>query len=136
MNFLYYRRLGAAALVYAVAVAAAHAQSPSIPTKLPACVTSASPADPDQAFRRTAARLADGKAVKIVAVGSSSTAGTGATSSAASYPARLEALLKERFPAVPVSVLNRGIGGQEAIEMLARLNRDVISEKPDLVLWQ
>jgi len=128
-------RLGVVALIWAVASGAAQAQSPAA-AKPPACVISAASPSPDQSFKRTAARLADGKPIKIVAVGSSSTAGTGATSTAASYPSRLEALLKERFPAVPVSVLNRGIGGQEAIEMLARLNRDVISEKPDLVLWQ
>jgi hypothetical protein len=33
-------------------------------------------------------------------------------------------------------VLNRGIGGEDAREMLARFERDVLAQKPDLLLWQ
>jgi len=33
-------------------------------------------------------------------------------------------------------VLNRGVGGEEIRDMLARFERDVIAENPDLVLWQ
>lgn len=87
-------------------------------------------------FARTAARLADHKPVTIVAIGSSSTYGMGASSSAAAYPARLEALLKARFPDTAIKVLNRGVNGEEAAEMLVRFDRDVISAKPDLILWQ
>ena len=90
----------------------------------------------DQTLTRTAARLRRGEPVKIVAIGSSSTAGAGATSPAASYPSRLEIELRARFPNVPITVLNRGINGDRANEMLARFERDVIAEKPDLVLWQ
>jgi len=90
----------------------------------------------DQPLPRTRARLAEGRALTIVAIGSSSTEGAGASSPAASYPSRLEALLKERFPHVAIRVLNRGIGGEEEADMLARFDRDVIAEKPDLVLWQ
>jgi len=32
--------------------------------------------------------------------------------------------------------LNRGVNGDEAADMLARLDTAVIAEKPDLVLWQ
>src|SRR5262249_56580962 len=35
-----------------------------------------------------------------------------------------------------IKVLNRGVNGDEAADMLARLDRGVIAEKPDLVLWQ
>ncbi len=72
----------------------------------------------------------------IVAIGSSSTFGAGASSAATSYPSRLAALLQERFPGTPIRVLNRGVNGEEEPEMLARFARDVIAEKPDLVLWQ
>jgi acyl-CoA thioesterase I len=75
--------------------------------------------------------------ITIVAVGSSSTAGAGASSSAATYPARLEALLRERAGgAVPITVFNRGVGGEEIRDMLARFDRDVFAQNPDLVLWQ
>jgi acyl-CoA thioesterase I len=82
------------------------------------------------------ARIAKGLPIKIVAIGSSSTFGTGASSPYASYPARLEAELKARLPGLPVTVLNKGIGGEEAVQMVARFTADVVEEAPDLVLWQ
>jgi acyl-CoA thioesterase-1 len=81
-------------------------------------------------------RIAQGKPIKIVAIGSSSTYGTGASSAAATYPSRLEAELKARLPGLPVTVLNKGIGGEEAAQMVARFDADVFDESPDLVLWQ
>ena len=81
-------------------------------------------------------RITKGLPLKIVAIGSSSTFGTGASSPAASYPGRLEAELKARLPGVPVTVLNKGVGGEEANQMTARFDADVIDENPDLVLWQ
>ncbi|MEJ0075107.1 MAG: GDSL-type esterase/lipase family protein [Alphaproteobacteria bacterium] len=81
-------------------------------------------------------RITKGLPLKIVAIGSSSTFGTGASSPAASYPGRLEAELKARLPGVPVTVLNKGVGGEEANNMVVRFDADVIDEYPDLVLWQ
>jgi acyl-CoA thioesterase I len=83
-----------------------------------------------------AERIAAGQPVKIVAIGSSSTAGTGASSSASSYPSRLEVELRTRFPRLAVSVLNRGVPGEEAPQMVARFEQAVVAEKPDLVIWQ
>jgi acyl-CoA thioesterase I len=86
---------------------------------------------------RLAEHVAQRIPITIVAIGSSSTAGTGATSPAASYPARLETLLRERMPGVEmINVLNRGVGGEEVRDMIARFDRDVLAENPDLVLWQ
>jgi acyl-CoA thioesterase-1 len=85
---------------------------------------------------RLAARLASGNPVTIVAVGSSSTAGAGASSPAASYPSRLAVELGALFPKSPIRVVNRGVNGEEAAQMIARFDSEVISEKPDLVLWQ
>ena len=90
----------------------------------------------DQTLTRTRFQLIHGRTLTIVAIGSSSTWGAGASSGAASYPSRLEALLGARFPAIAIRVLNRGVGGEEEADMLARFDRDVIAEKPDLVLWQ
>jgi acyl-CoA thioesterase I len=85
---------------------------------------------------RTAKRLAAGDPLKIIAIGSSSTAGAGASSPAASYPSRLQIELAQMFPRIPVTVINRGVNGEEAREMLARFDAGVISENPDLVIWQ
>jgi lysophospholipase L1-like esterase len=43
--------------------------------------------------------------------------------------------LRERYPDVDINVENQGIGGEDAEDMLVRLDR-VIAEKPDLILWQ
>src|SRR5262249_42486863 len=72
----------------------------------------------------------------IVAIGSSSTAGSGASSPAATYPSRLAVELTQRLPGHPITVLNRGVGGEEVDDMLKRFDTDVIAARPDLVLWQ
>ena len=85
---------------------------------------------------RVAQRIANGKSITIVALGSSSTAGAGASSPAASYPSRLEAELNARFPDQPFTVINQGVNGEEAAEMMARFDESVARAHPDLVLWQ
>jgi len=81
-------------------------------------------------------RVAKGLPLKIVTIGSSSTFGTGASSPDKSYPSRRQAELKARLPGLPVTVLNKGIGGEEAAQMVARFDADVLDEVPDLVIWQ
>ena len=88
------------------------------------------------ALKHTARRLANGEKLTIVAIGSSSTAGAGASSPAASYPSRLAAELVRRFPGHDITVLNRGVNGEETEQMLARFQTGVIAAHPDLVLWQ
>jgi lysophospholipase L1-like esterase len=107
---------------------AAHAQQ--------TCTAPAETINLEHAPRHLRDRIARRLPIKIVAIGSSSTAGVGATNSGATYPARLEAELKAKLPGVPVTVINKGIGGEEAAQMLARFTADVIEEAPDLVLWQ
>ena len=102
----------------------------------PACAAPAEFTRLGHTLTHMARRLASGEPITIVAFGSSSTAGAGASSPAATYPSRLEADLKTRFPGRTIKVLNRGVGGEDASEMLARMDRDVASERPDLVLWQ
>jgi acyl-CoA thioesterase I len=85
---------------------------------------------------RIAARIDRREPLTIVTVGSSSTQGVGASAPDFNYPSRLAAELKERFPAIDIRVINRGKGGEDASEELARLDRDVIAERPELVIWQ
>jgi lysophospholipase L1-like esterase len=80
--------------------------------------------------------LASGEPLTIVAIGSSSTAGAGATSLAASYPSQLVADLRERFPGHDIKVINRGVNGEETDDMMARFATGVFAEHPQLVLWQ
>ena len=83
-----------------------------------------------------ARKLADHRPVTIIAFGSSSTQGYGSTAPEFTYPNRLAAQLKRKYPTADITVLNRGKGGEDAPEMLARLKQAVIDEKPDLVIWQ
>ena len=83
-----------------------------------------------------ASKLAAGQPVVIVAFGSSSTAGFGATSPDFNYPNRLAAQLRRQYPGAYISVVNAGRGGEDAPEMMKRLQTAVIDLHPDLVIWQ
>jgi acyl-CoA thioesterase I len=100
------------------------------------CATPAELARFSNPLRRTARRIATGEPLTIVAIGSSSTAGAGASSPSASYPSRLAVELKQRFPALDITVLNRGVNGEETAQMMARFATGVLAAHPDLVLWQ
>ncbi|GLR94628.1 MULTISPECIES: SGNH/GDSL hydrolase family protein [Bradyrhizobium] len=75
--------------------------------------------------------------VRIVAMGSSSTAGR---EDVVPYPYRLEMYLRrhyaEQLPNVRIDVLNRGKGGEEAPQELKRFEADIFRDTPSLVLWQ
>ena len=83
-----------------------------------------------------ASKLALGAPVTIIAFGSSSTEGYGTTSPEFTYPNRLAAQLHRQYPSADITVLNRGHGGEDAPEMMKRLQSSVIDMKPDLVIWQ
>ncbi len=68
------------------------------PRRAAGCAVLADMARFDQPLARTARSLAAGQPIKIVAIGSSSTSGAGASSPAASYPSRLAVELARRFP--------------------------------------
>jgi lysophospholipase L1-like esterase len=70
---------------------------------------------------------------KVVAIGSSSTVGHG---SIRPYPERLLSFLQAQYPNAKITMVNQGIGGQEAPLEFQRFDTDVIAEKPDLVIWQ
>jgi lysophospholipase L1-like esterase len=84
----------------------------------------------------TAARFARGGRLTILAIGSSTTAGVGTSSPAAAYPAQLKTRLEEKLPLVQVDMHASGIGGETAVQTLARLKKEVLTVKPDLVVWQ
>jgi hypothetical protein len=82
--------------------------------------------------------LRDNGSVRIVAMGSSSTAGRG--DDVVPYPARLEMYLRweyqARFPDMRLDVLNRGKIRQEAPEERQRFQKDIFEVQPALVIWQ
>jgi hypothetical protein len=134
--------LAAAAIAALGAFGAARAGMPEAPSPAaapPAPVVCAAPSEYTKfelPLSHVARRLAGGQPITIVAVGSSSTAGAGASSPAANYPSQLKVDLSQRFPRHQFTVFNRGVGGEETADMLARFDSGVISEHPNLVLWQ
>ncbi|MFL6796742.1 MAG: SGNH/GDSL hydrolase family protein [Xanthobacteraceae bacterium] len=142
--------LGVTALASAWGLTAVQAQSPGSiaaagvmgsstttgPSPQASCVVLPQQARFDLPLPRLGRLLAAGKPIKIVALGSSSTAGAGASSSAASYPSRLADEFRRLLPGHEITVLNRGVNGEDASDMIARLDTAVIAEQPDLVLWQ
>jgi lysophospholipase L1-like esterase len=81
-------------------------------------------------------KLAAGEPVVIVAFGSSSTSGHGSTSPDFTYPNRLAVQLHRQYPTADITVVNRGKGGEDAPEMMKRLQTAVLDMHPDLVIWQ
>ncbi len=134
----------AAGVMALTMLAPAHAQVLAVQSAAPAAQTSglfacSAPAEVTRLsypLRHAARRLASGEPLTIVAIGSSSTAGAGASSAAASYPSRLAVELKQRFPTHDITVLNRGVNGEVTEQMLDRFATGVIAAHPDLVLWQ
>jgi len=106
------------------------------PSASPKCSAPKDLARLDRVLERTTRRLAAGDPVTIVAFGSSSTAGAGASSPDNTYPSRLAVELRQLFPGHPITVINRGVNGEEVADMLARIDQTVLVEKPDVVIWQ
>jgi acyl-CoA thioesterase-1 len=130
--------IGRLAAALAIALAAG---SPAFADDTPAPIPPHCAAPPallaiDAALDRTSSRILSGQPLTIVAMGSSSTLGVGASSPTLSYPSRLEQELRRQFPGIEIRVVNHGVGGQDVPEELTRLGRDVIAEHPDLVVWQ
>jgi lysophospholipase L1-like esterase len=111
------------------AAAAQESPDPSVCSVPPALIRV------DEPLLRTATRLGR-RPFRIVAIGSSSTEGAGASGPEASYPAVLARELSQRFPGANIAVFNKGIGGERIDQTIARFEHDVVQLNPDLVIWQ
>jgi acyl-CoA thioesterase-1 len=87
-------------------------------------------------MERLASRLKKHEPVRILAIGSSSTEGIGASSPAFSYPVQLQADLTRIWKGT-VLIENAGKGGETIPETVTRLEAALLKgDKPDLVIWQ
>ncbi len=109
---------------------------PSLAADRPSCNAPNTIAELDAPLPVLADAVGRGREIRIVALGSSSTEGTGASSKQTAYPARFDQAMDTRFPGIDFQVSNLGKGGELAEDMLLRLRRDVLPAKPALVLWQ
>jgi hypothetical protein len=85
-----------------------------------------------RAFPNLRRAIQSGEVVRIIAIGSSSTAGRG---DVLPYPYWLERGLREQFKSGMIYVINRGVGGEDAPEELDRL-RQAAAERPAMIIWQ
>ena len=103
-----------------------------MPSDSPAIAIPVQPAPFLHGMPRLAGRLAGVGSIKVAALGSSTFAGEGGI---VPMPQRLETALRAHYPR-NFDVLNRGVGGEEAPVELLRMQRDVIDERPSVVIWQ
>lgn len=106
------------------------------PPLSPACDVPAVDIAAPASLPNVAAALQKGQTVRILAIGSSSTSGVGASSSVKSYPSQLEAILEHALKGVDIEIVNRGVPGELAQITAERIKSEVALVKPDLVLWQ
>lgn len=80
--------------------------------------------------------IAEKKLLRIIALGSSTTAGYGVSNPAFAYPTQLRIGLEKALPGIEIEVINRGIGGQDVEEMAARMRSEMEGNPASLVIWQ
>jgi lysophospholipase L1-like esterase len=78
----------------------------------------------------------ESRTVRVLAIGSSSTAGVGASSPSATYLAKLETGLEGAFKGLDFEIIGRGESGEEAQGAADRMKAEVEAARPDLVVWQ
>jgi lysophospholipase L1-like esterase len=123
-------RGGALALLLVLSAAGA-----GLAKDMSACRTEGKLLDLGITLDATRKAVSERRQLRIVAIGSSSTQGYGA-SPGNSYPAQVMKRLGETLNGAEIIVFNRGVGGQDTDAMADRIERDVIAEKPDLVVFQ
>ena len=87
-------------------------------------------------LKRLPDRLANRAPVTILAIGSSTTSGEGASSPDHNYPERLHAFLRSAWPDSPIRMINKGVSGDTTAMMLPRLRQALKDTDFDLVIWQ
>lgn len=111
------------------------APAPALRSLPAACPVTAEHVAANGGLERSRAAAAAGR-LTILAMGSSSIEGVGASRRDLGFVPLLEAGLEHRLPGVEVTVINRGIGGETAKETADRLAGEIETARPDLVIWQ
>ena len=90
----------------------------------------------DSQLDRVNAAVKKDKALRIVALGGTSSTLPGPDGASFAYPARLEAALTRRLPGVKVTVTALTKPRQTAAEMAESIDKFLLDQKPSLVVWQ
>src|SRR4051812_14659296 len=131
--------MGAAALIAISMPTAAlfAAQDAVVPPKMTwACDCPMSKLADPAALPHFAASLRQKNTIHILAIGSSSTFGIGASTLDRTYPFQLQDILEKTFKGHDVYISNSGTSGELAAATAERFKTEVGLKQPDLVLWQ
>jgi hypothetical protein len=90
----------------------------------------------DWTLPRVAEAVRQDHSIRIVVLGTASSAGAGVSAPYRSYPERLREELARRFPHAPVTLVNLSQRGWTAVDMANALDAKVITLKPTIVIWQ
>jgi len=123
-------RRASLAVLSALALASAGARAEDVACGAPAELLEAGAPLP------TVARAVDARELRVVVVGSASVLGPGTSGPAAAWPARVEALLAERYPGLKVETVVRGAPGLTAADSVAMIREELRRSPAHLVLWQ
>jgi acyl-CoA thioesterase I len=118
------------------ALAAEEGTPPALPPLSAACDVPANDIAVPAPLPNVATLLQKSRTIHILAIGSSSTYGIGASSGVKSYPAQLGNILEKALKDVDVEIVNRGVAGEVAETTADRIHSEVALSRPDLVLWQ
>jgi len=118
------------------AATAGFAETASVRSVAEACLAANQNLTLGAPLPHTSARLKAGGLIKVVAMGSSSTVGLWVMSAAATYPEVMRRELIRLRPNSDIQIINSGRVGDTIPGNIARFDRDVLSAKPDLVIWQ
>lgn len=86
-------------------------------------------------LRRSARRVEREQVFRIVVLGTATAQGVGASMREKSWPSRLEAELRKRFPGIRLGVVVKARAYDTARQMIDRLD-EVLLERPHLVIWE
>lgn len=90
----------------------------------------------DAPLERVAAAANKEKKLKVVVIGTASAMLPGPDGASVAFPARLEAALKKRLPKLDISLVTLTKPRQTAAEMSDSIEKLIVDEKPNLVVWQ
>jgi lysophospholipase L1-like esterase len=87
-------------------------------------------------LKRVATAVKDDRRLTIAVVGTGSSALAGPEGPSSAYPARLEAVLQKRLPAVAVKVVTLVRSRQTTEDLAKGMAKLLADEKPNVVIWQ
>lgn len=102
----------------------------------PECAAKPPAYEGPRAFRRLHLAMQERRAARVLAIGSSSIVGVGASKPSATFTEQLEADLERAFRGTDFDVIGRGMSGEVAAVTANRVRAEALQYRPDLIVWQ